>query len=274
MQQCEAEGGVLNMAVTRRIFVSMPADGWLSSKQNELKWGIVDEIKHLDYVPEIFTNPKGMPGLASGKVWSRHDADMVMRKCVGAAIIGLPRWVFSTSDGQEIKLPTEYNQYEGALAYTLGLPMLVVGQEDMLHRVVFDQSYGVYMRFFLPDADRSWLDTEDFRVPFGYWKNELANRRDVFLGYSSSSKGTAQNLKRLLEKDLNVTVLDWKTDFHRAALFLNRSKKLPLAVVQEFFSSPGMTRLQTRLRPIRQFHVTTSFSRPGISSMQKVKSTC
>jgi transposase len=27
------------MAVTRRIFVSMPADQWLTDKQNELKWG-------------------------------------------------------------------------------------------------------------------------------------------------------------------------------------------------------------------------------------------
>ncbi len=210
------------MAVTRRIFVSMPADQWLTSKQNELKWGIVEEIEHLGYVPEIFTNPKGMPGLASGKVWSRQDADMVMRKCIGAAIIGLPRWVFPTPEGDVIKLPTEFCQYEGAVAYTLGLPMLVVGQEDMLRRVVFDQSYGVYMRFFPQDADRAWLDTEDFRVTFQYWRNELSKRRDVFLGYSSSSKGTAQNLKRLLEKDLNVTVLDWKTDFSPSRFILQQ----------------------------------------------------
>jgi hypothetical protein len=207
----------------------MPADQWLDRKQNELKWGIVDEIERLGYVPEIFTNPKGMPGLASGKVWSRQDADMVMRKCIGAAIIGLPRWEFSISEGgragramrHTVKLPTEFCQYEGAIAYTLGLPMLVVGQEDMLHRVVFDQSYGVYMRFFPRDADRAWLKSEDFRVTFGYWKNELAKRRDVFLGYSSSSQGTAQNLKRLLEK-LDITVLDWKTDFSPSRFILQQ----------------------------------------------------
>ena len=210
------------MAVTRRIFVSMPADEWLTPKQNQLKWGLVEEIEHLGYLPEIFTNPKGMPGLASGKAWSRHDADMVMRRCSGAAVIGLPRWVFSTSEGDVIKLSSEFCQYEGAVAYTLGLPMLVVGQEDVLRRVVFDQSYGVYMRFFPPEADRSWLDTEDFRVTFQYWKNELSKRRDVFLGYSSSSKGTAQNLKRLLEKDLNVTVLDWKTDFSPSRFILQQ----------------------------------------------------
>ena len=104
------------MAVTRRIFVSMPADEWLTPKQNQLKWGLVEEIEHLGYLPEIFTNPKGMPGLASGKAWSRHDADMVMRRCSGAAVIGLPRWVFSTSEGDVIKLSSEFCQYEGAVA--------------------------------------------------------------------------------------------------------------------------------------------------------------
>jgi hypothetical protein len=128
----------------------------------------------------------------------------------------------STSDGDAVKLPSEYCQYEGAVAYTLGLPMLVVGQEDILRRVVFDQSYGVYMKFFPANADRTWLNTKDFQVTFHYWKNELSKRRDVFLGYSGSSKGTAQNLKRLLEKEMNVTVLDWKTDFSPSRFILQQ----------------------------------------------------
>jgi hypothetical protein len=200
----------------------MPADRWLTSKQNDLKWAIVEEIERLDYVPEVFTNPKGMPGLASGKVWSRQDADAVMRKCIGAAIIGLPRWVFSTAEHHVIKLPSEFCHYEGAVAYTLGLPMLVVGQDDIFHRGVFHESFGVYMSFFPEHADRTWLDTDEFRVTLQYWKNELSKRRDVFLGYSGSSKGTAQNLKRLLEKDLNVTVLDWRTDFSPSRFILQQ----------------------------------------------------
>jgi hypothetical protein len=209
------------MSVTRRIFVSLPADEWLTPKQNELKWGIVEEIERLGYVPEIFTNPKGMRGLASGKAWSRQEADKVARKCIGAAIIGMPRWVFPVS-GRKVKLPTEFNQYEGAVAYTLGLPMLVVAQKDLMRRVVFDPSYGVYMSIFPPNAGRTWLETKEFRVAFRYWTNELSERRDVFLGYSSSSKGTAQNLKRFLEKDLNITVLDWRTDFSPSRFILRQ----------------------------------------------------
>ena len=38
------------MPVTRRIYVSLPADPWLATNINELKWGIVEEIEKLGYV--------------------------------------------------------------------------------------------------------------------------------------------------------------------------------------------------------------------------------
>lgn len=197
------------MSVVRRIYVSMPADQWLAPNQNDLKWGIVDEIERLGYVPEIFTNPRGKPGLSAGKAWSAVEADRVARSCIGAAIIGLPRWVFASPHG-DISLSTEFCHYEGAIAYTLGLPMLVVVQEGVQRRVVFDSSYRGYVGDFPPTADRTWLATDKFRVPFNYWKDELSRRRDVFLGYCSTSKGTAQNLKRFLQADLGATVLDWQ----------------------------------------------------------------
>jgi hypothetical protein len=52
----------------------------------------VEEIEKLGYTPEIFTNPKGKPGLASPKAWNPRDADEIARRCVGAAILGMPRW--------------------------------------------------------------------------------------------------------------------------------------------------------------------------------------
>jgi predicted nucleotide-binding protein len=91
--------------------------------------------------------------------------------------------------------------------------MLVFAQEDVIRRVLFEMNYGPYIGLFPPNADRSWLDTSSFRVPFNYWHSQLTERRDVFLGYCGSSTGTAQNLKRFLEKDVGATVLDWRTDF-------------------------------------------------------------
>jgi Predicted nucleotide-binding protein containing TIR-like domain len=103
--------------------------------------------------------------------------------------------------------------YEDAIAYTLRLPILVLVQENVVHRVVFDHSYDGYVGEFPEAADRTWLASDAFRVPFGLWKQQLEQRRDIFLGYCSSSEPTAKALKRFLQEDINASVLDWKTDF-------------------------------------------------------------
>ena len=194
--------------VTRRIYVSLPADPWLPQNLNELKWGIVEEIEKLGYTPEIFTNPRGKPGLASAKAWNPRDADEIARRCVGAAVLGMPRWNFQDANGQPALLPTEFNHYEGALARTLGLPTLVLVQKNVRRRVVFDMSFGGYVGEFDANADLGWLHTDEFRVPFYYWKSLLEERRDVFLGYASLSETMAASIKRLL-LSLGAKVLDF-----------------------------------------------------------------
>jgi len=200
------------MPVTRRIYVSLPADRWLPKDMNDLKWAIVDEIEHLGYTPEIFTNPKGKPGLASSRAWGARDADEIARRCSGAAIIGMARWNFRDSDGRHVRLPTEFCHYEGALARTLGLPTLVLVQDDVMRRVVFDPTFGGFVGEIPPEANLNWLKTPEFRVPFGYWRTQLYARRDVFLGYCSGSRSTAASLKNYLQSG-GATVLDWQTDF-------------------------------------------------------------
>jgi hypothetical protein len=201
------------VAITRRVYVSLPADRWLSPQLNELKWGIVEEIEKLGYTPEIFTNPRGKPGLASARSWHPRDADDIARRCVAAAVIGMARWKFTdTQSGEPVLLPTEFNHYEGALARTLRLPTLVLVQKDALRRVVFDMNFAGYVGDFDATADVSWLHTDEFRVPFNYWKASLEERRDVFLGYSSRSADTAAAIKRFL-LSIGAKVLDWQTDF-------------------------------------------------------------
>ena len=161
----------------------------------------------------------------------------------------MARWEFKDSNGHDARLPTEFNHYEGALARTLGLPTLVLVQQDVMRRVVFDPTYGGFVGEIPPAnshisptdpqkageipatadpgasatnppkvgeipaaADPSWLKTKEFRVPFGYWRMQLYARRDVFLGYCSSSRATAASLKYFLQST-GATVLDWQTDF-------------------------------------------------------------
>src|ERR1017187_7924350 len=141
------------MPFTKRVSVIMPFDQWLSANQNTLKWGIVDEIEALGYHTEIFFDPRGKPSLAAAKAWSASEADRVTRRCVGAVLIGLPRWSFPTAQGA-VNLPTEFCYYEGAIAYTLRLPILVLVQENVVRRVVFDNGYGGYVGGFPDGGDR------------------------------------------------------------------------------------------------------------------------
>lgn len=198
--------------MTRRIFVSMPRDEWLTSVQNAFKWALVDRVAQLGYTPEIFLDPTGRDSLAAPYAWSAARADDVMRRCHGAVLVGLPRWTFEGQNGP-VLLPTEFSQYEGALARTLALPLLVVAQTNLMRRVVFDDSFGPFIGGFAPGADETWLDSKQFEVPFSYWRKALDRRRDVFLGYSGASTSTAVLLRNILEEALGATVLDWQRDF-------------------------------------------------------------
>jgi hypothetical protein len=200
------------MTITRRIYVSLPADPWLPDDLNRLKWGVVEEIEKLGYTPEIFTDPRGGPGLAAARAWTPGEADDIARRCVGAAILGMPRWEFSDPEGRPVLLATEFNYYEGALVRTLGLPTLVLVHRDVLRRVVFDMGFGGYVGTFPAAADVSWLHTDDFRVPFQYWTRQLRERRDIFLGYCRTSAEPAKAIRRYL-RNLGAHILDWQTDF-------------------------------------------------------------
>jgi len=201
------------MSITRRIFVSLPADNWLTAAQNDLKWGVVERIEQLGYTPEIFTDPTpGRISLSAGLSWSAANVEEIARRCHGAAIIGLPRWIFEARDGWFL-MPTEYSHYEGALARTLGLPILILAQDNLMKRAVFDWQFGSSMGIFPDGADRSWLNTNEFKVRFDQWRNQLEARRDVFLGYCGASSKTAKKVRSFLEKQAGTTVLDWKRDF-------------------------------------------------------------
>ena len=104
---------------------------------------MVDRIEALGYVPEIFRTDPSCTSLSAPHAWSAERADEIACHCHGAALIGLPRWTFGAQEGA-VLLPTEFSHYEGALARTLAPPLLIVAQENLMRRVVFDGSFGPY----------------------------------------------------------------------------------------------------------------------------------
>lgn len=204
---------------TRRVFVSMPADRWLSKQENDLKWAIVQRIEGLGFVTEVFTDPTGTKSLSASLAWSPSNCEEVMRRCEGCALLGFPRW---RSPHFQYSFATEFSHYEGALAYTLKLPLLTFAHEGIEKRVVFDSSHSGYIGTIPVNASKTWLKTKGFTVPFKYWTDALEKRRDVFLGYCSASSVFAKKLKSHLTKTLKLSVLDWATDFDPARTIIQQ----------------------------------------------------
>src|SRR6266511_5327860 len=107
------------MSVKHRVLISAARNIRLDPLRIKITEAIVDQIKGEDYEPQVFLDQTGGTGLAAGAGWSLEEVERVARRCVGAAIIGLPFWK-TTQEGRKFWLPTEYCQYEGAIAHAHG----------------------------------------------------------------------------------------------------------------------------------------------------------
>jgi hypothetical protein len=198
--------------IRRRVFVSMVADRILSKAQNDFKWAVAEHIEQLGYQVEIFYNARKTEGIAARKSWTPVEAEDVMRQCVGGVIIGHPRWRFRNGKS-EVLVPTEYSQYEGAILKTLSIPLMVLAQENLFQRGVYEYNFGQFICRFPEGADREWIKSPEFQQTLRIWLADMADRRDLFMGYCSSSAPTAEKIKVYIEGELGASVLDWRADF-------------------------------------------------------------
>ena len=198
------------MNLNRRVFISAPRDVRLDAPRLRIKQAIVDEVRAADYLPQMFLTPAGGEGLAAGAGWSVDEVDRVVRRCVGAVLIGLPFWK-TTQDGREVWLPSDYCPYEGAIARTLRLPILSISIGIESRGLFHDHAPVCNVTAPFQD-DLSWLMTPRFRGPFDRWRRDVDDRRDVFLGYSSKNKDTALQIQAEAEK-AGASVLNWESDF-------------------------------------------------------------
>lgn len=206
------------MSITRRIFVSGPRDVRLDSARSDINRAIVTKIKDLGYEPQLFLDSYRGSGLAAGKGWSLEAVDYVVKRCIGAVLIGVPFWKTGGVE-DERWLPSDYCQYEGAVARAYGLPTLAIAT-GISQRILFhDHEPNVVS---IPLDDDSRFESNEFRGAFEQWKSQLEKRKDVFLGYCSRSVKTAEHLKSYLEKDFKAKVLDWRDGFMPGSTILKQ----------------------------------------------------
>lgn len=205
--------------VARRIFVSATSDRSLDPRRKSVKAAIVRRLREAGYAPQAFWEL----GVAEDLSWNFANVDQVMRQCVGAVVIGFPRWVLSYG-GESARLVGEYHHFEGAVALTLGLPTLLIAERGVENRGVMWEGGGQVITYLPDDATADWVDGEGFSRRFAGWQRELGQRRDVFLGYCGRSRGLAAQVQLVLQRN-GATVLDWAVDFRGGASILGEIER-------------------------------------------------
>lgn len=199
----------------KRVFVSATGNKRLDDRRRLLKAAIIDKIRNAGYAPQEF----GESGVPENLGWSFENVDRVIRKCVGAVVFGFPRWTIS-APSSGTKLVGEYSHYEGAVALTHGLPVLLLAEDGVENRGVVWDGGGKSITYVPEDADPGWVADPEFTKRFGAWLREMGVRKDVFLGYCVRSAGTAAQIQLRLEK-LGASVLNWAMDFRAGGSILS-----------------------------------------------------
>lgn len=207
------------MAVVRRVFVSGPREKYLDARTAGLRRAVLGEIERLGYQLTAFGTPAGGVGLPAREPWSRDQVIRAMRRCVGVVLLGFPYW--RVTDGpRSTGLVTEYCHYEAALASMLDLPILALLESGTAERGAFDPRGGTPVLEVPADATAEWTATPDFRNFLANWSEQVKQRRDLFLGYTTSATHVATAIRDALET-AGVTVVDWARDFRKAGSILS-----------------------------------------------------
>lgn len=107
----------------------------------------------------------------------------ILKSCAGAIVLGYPhtrhahRVVRGTTPTTvfELDSPTAWNQIEGALAYGLGLPVLVVAHPT-ISGGIFDHGVTGEMVVTLDLAAKDWFRSEAFLQPFQELEHDWARQ--------------------------------------------------------------------------------------------------
>jgi len=137
---------------------------------------------------------------------SRAPLDEVidlMKKCRGAVILGIPQITVTAGtikdrpvDGA-LHLPTEWNHIEAGLAYSQGLPLLVIHHLDV-RRGIFDRGATPTFLYERDLSDAAWSLADDLQGALRNWKEQC-----VVAARGSSSKQAKLDRVLAFEKFTN-----------------------------------------------------------------------
>lgn len=200
-----------------RIYISTPFDKVLQPGMLKIKKEILRAIEAEGMDLQEFM----VSGLPQQTPFSFESANQLMSRCQGAVILGFARWEWTVSSNQVVRMPTEYNHIEGALAIAHQVPLLILAEEGVMNRGIVWMGGGHLVTPMPVDQQTK----QDFRQRFEQWCNVVKSRPRVFLGYCGQAKATADAITLYLEHALGVSVRNYAFDFHQAVSILDEIER-------------------------------------------------
>ncbi len=201
----------------RRIFVSFVNPEILDPRRMEIQKAVIKKIENQGFEPEMFFHK----GSAAYLSWSFQNLIEIMGRCVGAVVIAFPRWEIEEEEGARMRIVSEYAQIEGAIATVLNLPLFIMAERGVADRGVTWTGAGHPIHYIPTDANADWVENSAFLQRFGIWNDQVSQRSDVFLGYSSKARNTAMSVLAFLRDRLGIKVRNWEIDFAAAGIIID-----------------------------------------------------
>lgn len=105
----------------------------------------------------------------------------LINSCVGAMVIALERSYFASGTEKrggpkeialtDVKLPTPWSHIEAAMAYTRGLPLMVIVEAGLKSEGLLERGFDWYVQGVKPEA--AALNTAEFNGVLASWKQKM-----------------------------------------------------------------------------------------------------
>jgi hypothetical protein len=157
--------------------VFLSVGGTISEKQESFVRAVEDRLRSEGLVPHtVGRNAFGMDA-------PLKTVTDLMDKCVGCLVIALERSYFPSGMEKRggpkeaplsnVKLPTPWNQIEAAMAYSRGLPLMVVVEDGLRGEGLLERGYDWYVQSVTPEP--ASLHSNEFNGVLASWKLKMTS---------------------------------------------------------------------------------------------------
>jgi len=136
---------------------------------------------------EKILNDRGMEPVTIGSTYFPNESPVLaiknkMKECEGIIILALPqiyveKGVSKKGSSSEIRIveknyPSPWNQIEGAMAYMLDLPMMIIAEEGINDGLLENGTLPVFKNEYNLRSYH-WIERREFLEPFNEWSSKL-----------------------------------------------------------------------------------------------------